>query len=342
MEFTVALQRALGRESLDSDEAQSLMERILRGEASAAWIAGWLVALRAKGESAGEIAGFVRALRTHAAPLDLEAEHLVDTCGTGGDASGTFNISTVAALAAAGAGARVAKHGNRSVSSRCGSADLLEALGVELELAPAVVTRALEEIGFGFLFAPQYHAALRHAAEPRRALGVRTVFNMLGPLVNPAGAPTQVLGVYDRALLPVYGEALLASGCQRALIVHGEDGLDELSVCAPTRILHLSRGRLTPERLDPSQWGLGPHPTDSLAGGDIARNAEIALGILRGEGGPRRDVVLLNAAAALMACGRVSAWEDGLEAAAESIDSGRALAALESYAELSRTSGRDG
>jgi anthranilate phosphoribosyltransferase len=336
VEFAEALERALDGESLALDDAWRLMERILGGEADGAWIAGWLVALRVKGESPEEIAGFARALHQHATRIECRVDHLVDTCGTGGDLSGSFNISTASALVSAGAGAKVAKHGNRSVSSRCGSADVLEELGVRLELPPERVALAIETIGFGFLFAPRHHAALRHAAEPRRALGVRTVFNMLGPLVNPADAPHQVVGVYDAALLPLYGEVLRSLGRRRAMVVHGEDGLDELSVCAPSLVLNVAGDRLESSRLDPAQWGLGPHPRSELAGGDGAQNAHILRRILAGEGGAPRDVVLLNAAAALQVAGLATGWEDGLERAARAIDSGRARETLQAYVEFSR------
>lgn len=339
MEFSTALSKALDGEDLDVPRAQMLMERILEGEASPSWIAGWLVALRLKGESSSEIQGFAHALRKHATRIDCDREFLVDTCGTGGDASGSFNISTASALVAAGAGARVAKHGNRSVSSQCGSADVLEFLGVKLEVEPARVANAVDQIGFGFLFAPRHHTALRHAVEPRRALGIRTVFNMLGPLVNPADAPHQVLGVYDAKLLPLYGEVLRNLGCERAMIVCGEDGLDELSVCAPSQVLHLGGGSLEEERLHPASLGLEIHAAESLRGGDAERNAQILRGILAGQGGGPRDVVLLNAAAALRVAGRASGWKDGLQQAAESIDSGLAREALEAYVELSQADG---
>ncbi len=339
MEFQIALEQALRGDPLEVTEARALMERILRGEADPVWIAGWLMALRAKGEAPEEILGFAEALRAHATRIECASDHLVDTCGTGGDGSGSFNISTAAALVAAGAGARVAKHGNRSVSSRCGSADVLEALGVRLELEPQAVARAVDEIGFGFLFAPRHHAALKHAVEPRRALGVRTVFNMLGPLVNPADAPHQVLGVYDAELLPLFGEVLRRLGRRRAMVVHGEDGLDELSVCAPSQVLTLEDGILESSRLDPSSLGLGPHEAHDLAGGDATENAQILRGILGGEGGAGREVVLLNAAAALRVAGICASWEEGLESAAIAIDTGKAREVLDHYVEYSQKPG---
>jgi anthranilate phosphoribosyltransferase len=315
--------------------AEDVMGEIMRGEATPAQIGAFTVALRLRGESADVIAGLASALRVHARGLPLEGP-LVDTCGTGGDGSGTFNISTAAAFVTAGAGARVAKHGNRAASSRCGSADVLEALGVRLDLSPEECARCLEETGMVFLFAPAYHPALKYAAGPRREIGVRTVFNLLGPLANPAGARFQLLGVADGALVRKLAEALLRLGAERALVVHGEDGLDELSVTAPSCVCELRGGVLKEYRVTPEQFGLARVSGSELAGGDAAANAEILKRILSGEAGPRRDIVALNAAAALVAAGRAVDLADGLKMARESIDSGRAAGALGKMARFSR------
>lgn len=325
-----SLRLALQGRDLDQLSAQGVMETILEGRATAPWIAGWLVALRQKGESVEEIIGFVHALRAHADLIQCIQEPLVDTCGTGGDRAHTFNISTGAALVAAGAGAHVAKHGNRSVSSRCGSADVMEALGATLEVPKEEVRRAIDEIGFGFLFAPRHHSALKHAVEPRKALGVRTAFNLLGPLVNPAAAPYQLIGVYDGTLLPKLGEVLRGLGTRRALLVHGEDGLDELSVCAPSRTL-LVDGELTEGRVDPAEFGLGPHPTRALRGGDARQNAAILSKVLGGEKGPARDAIVLNAGAALYVAGLTENLKEGIERAKQSLDRKEAMRVLHEY-----------
>jgi anthranilate phosphoribosyltransferase len=332
------LRRALLGEDLDRESARWVMESILEGKASAPWIAGWLIALKQKGESVAEIVGFAEAVRAHADLIRCEREPLVDTCGTGGDGAHTFNISTAAALVAAGAGAHVAKHGNRSVSSRCGSADVMEALGARLELSNARVQQAIDEIGFGFLFAPRHHSALKHAVEPRRELGVRTAFNLLGPLVNPAAAPHQVVGVYDGRLLPKLGEVLQELGTCRALLVHGDDGLDELSVCAPSRTLLVEKGRVE-GRVDPGELGLGPHPPQALKGGDVRENATILREVLKGKKGARRDATVLNAAAALQVAGLVEDLKEGVTRAAESIDRGDAAAVLSAYSNFTHEHG---
>jgi anthranilate phosphoribosyltransferase len=329
------LERVLAGHSLAESEAQRAMERILRGEADPAWIAGLLVALRMKGETADEITGFARAMRASATPLRCSAAPLLDTCGTGGDGAGTFNISTACAFVAAGAGVHVAKHGNRSVSSRCGSADVLETLGASLALAPDAVAACVDEVGFGFMFAPSFHGAMRHAVAPRRALGLRTVFNILGPLTNPAGARHQLLGVFDPRLLDRLAEVLPRLGNGRSLLVHGDDGLDELTVTASSWMLVVDAG-VTRVRVDPVALGLPLHPAQALQGGDAQRNAQIVRGVLAGEGGAPRDIVLLNAAAALWAAGRSTTLQDGLQQAALAIDSGQARAVLDRFVEFTR------
>jgi len=330
LDFKELLRTALSGHDLSRATARRAMETILRGEASVPWIAGWLNALRQKGECVQEIVGFAEAVRAHADLIRCTREPLVDTCGTGGDGAHTFNISTGAALVAAGAGAHVAKHGNRSVSSRCGSADVMEALGAHLELTKDRVREAIDELGFGFLFAPLHHSALKYAVEPRRELGVRTAFNLLGPLVNPAAAPHQVVGVYDGQLLAKLGEALQELGTRRALLVHGDDGLDELSVCAQSRTL-LVDGKLIEGRVDPAEFGLGPHSPKALKGGNARENADILREVLQGKKGPRRDALVLNAAAALLVANLVEDLKEGVARAAKSIDSGDAEEVLRAY-----------
>ncbi len=328
------LHRAASRRNLTCDEALEAMQIVLRGEASPAQIAGLLVALRMKGETVEELVGFARAMRRMAARVDpgLEGEPLLDTCGTGGDDSGTFNISTVAAFVVAGAGARVAKHGNRSISSRCGSADLLEALGVRVALTPEASARAIREVGIGFLFAPAIHTAMKHAQPVRLELKMRTVFNLLGPLTNPAGATAQIVGAPSPAAAELMAGALAALGLERGFVVHGSDGMDEITTTGPTLAFEVRNGLVEERTLKPEDFGVRTVEPQELRGGDSARNAAIAREILRGACGPRRDIVLVNAAAALVACGKAGDFRRGMEIAARSIDSGAALAKLEQLA----------
>jgi anthranilate phosphoribosyltransferase len=317
------------------------MDEIMNGSATPAQIAGFLVALRAKGETPDEITGCARAMRRAAVPVRPARTDVVDTCGTGGDCAGTFNISTTTAFVVAGAGLGVAKHGNRSVSSRSGSADVLEALDVNINLTPEQVAQAIDEIGVGFIFAPNYHPAMRYAIGPRRELGVRTVFNILGPLTNPAGAQAQLLGVYDAALTEVLARVLQQLGSRAAYVVHGSDGLDELTTAGPNQVscfgVAPANGHVVTETLDPRELGFAPAQPDDLRGGDPAENASITRAVLVGEErGPRRDVVLLNAAAALVAGGVATDFEEGIHRASESIDSGAALSTLESLIAYSR------
>ncbi len=335
-----ALVALLERRSLSQEEAEAVMACIMNGEATSAQIAGLLVALRMKGETVDEIAGFARAMRRAAIPVRPSRSDVIDTCGTGGDRAGTFNISTTTAFVVAGAGLGVAKHGNRSVSSQSGSADVLEAVGVNLDLPPERVAQAIDEIGIGFLFAPRLHPAMRHAIGPRRELGVRTVFNILGPLTNPAGAKAQLLGVYDAALTGVMASVLKALGSRAAYVVHGA-GLDELTTSGLNQVSYFgvapANGRVVTEVLDPRELGFEPAPPEALRGGGPAENARIMRAILSGEDrGPRRDVVLLNAAAALVAGGVAATLEEGVARAAESIDSGAALRTLTKLIEFSQ------
>ncbi|MBW3657684.1 MAG: anthranilate phosphoribosyltransferase [Actinobacteria bacterium] len=311
-------------EDLDEDRAADILGAVMRGEAEAAHLAGFLVALRAKGESAGEIAGFVRAMMEHAAPIAVDGP-LLDTCGTGGDGAGTFNISTVTALVVAADGVRVAKHGNRAASSTCGSADLLEAWGVAIELPADDVARTIDELGIGFLYARSFHPAMRHVGPVRAQLGVRTVFNVLGPLSNPARATHQVVGVSDARLAPVMADALARLGKERALVFRGDDGLDELTTTGPSLLWEVRDGEVRSSVVDPTELGVAPATVDDLRGGGVAENVAIADAVLGGEPGPRSDIVALNAAAALYTAGRVDALGDGLERARAVLASGAAL-----------------
>lgn len=325
-----ALELVLARQHLSESQAEAVMNHIMSGEATPAQIGAFLAALRAKGETVAEITGFARSMRRHATHVEANRFPLVDTCGTGGDGAQTFNISTTAAFVVAGAGVAVAKHGNRSVSSRSGSADVLMALGVNLDLTPEQVARCIDEVGFGFLYAPLLQPAMKHAAGPRREMGIRTVFNALGPLTNPAGASCQIIGVYDESLVAPLAEALARLGSDRAYILRSADGLDELSTAGPNRVVGVVDGQVRPMVIDPQDLGLPRIATEALRGGDAGENAAITRAILQGEQGARRDVVLLNAALALMAAGVASSLASGLAMAAESIDSGHALAVLDS------------
>ncbi len=309
--------------SLEEAEASAAMVDIVEGVATAPQIAAFVVGLRMKGESADEIAGLARIMRRYATRVDA-GDDVIDVVGTGGDGARTFNISTVSSLVVAAAGGRVAKHGNRGVTSTCGSADILEALGVAIDLPPEGVARSVRETGFGFMFAPLYHPAMKHAAGPRREIGVRTVFNVLGPLTNPAGATAQVTGVADDALVPTIAEVLRLLGTRRALVVHGRDGLDELSISAPTRVNELVDGQIPEYELVPEDVGLPRAPGEAVRGGTVEANVRIARSVLAGEGGPPRDVVLLNAAAGLLVAGMVGSLSDGVRIAAEVVDSGAA------------------
>jgi len=323
------------RQSLTRQEAEEVMSEILRGTATDAQIAGFLIALAMKGETVEEIVGFAQAIRSAAPPWPAaNSANLVDTCGTGGDTSGTLNISTAAALVAAGAGAPVAKHGNRSVSSKCGSADVMEALGVKLSLPPDRLNACLNEVGIAFLYAPALHSAMKFVQTARRELKVRTVFNVLGPLTNPARAAAQVVGVYSVDLVDKLAEALSMLGLRRALVVHGNDGLDEITISTTTRIAELRDGQVRTYEVSPEEFGLRRAPLSEIAGGDAATNAAIVRRILRGEKSARRDVVLLNAAAALVASGGYDSLASAMPVAAEAIDSGAALAKLEALAKF--------
>ena len=311
------------------------MTQIMDGEATPAQLGAFLVALRMKGESSEEILGMVRAMRAKAVPVQAEGD-LLDTCGTGGDASGTYNISTASALVAAAAGLKVAKHGNRSATSRCGSADVLEALGARLAVTPEQATQCLDKVGFAFLFAPAYHPAMRHAAGPRGEIGVRTVFNILGPLANPAEATRQLLGVADGGLAPKMAFILQQLGARHALIVHGEDGLDEVTLAGQTRVHEVHDGAVRAYSVSPEDLGLPRAKAGELAGGDKEENAGIIRALFDGEAGPRRDALLANAAAALYAGDKVASLQDGVALAARTIDKGAARETLRKYVEVTQ------
>ncbi len=321
-------------QSLTEAEAAAAFETIMRGDATPVQIAGFVIALRIKGETVEELTGFAKTARQMSTPIDVGGD-LLDTCGTGGDGLATFNISTLAAIVAAASGARVAKHGNRAASSMCGSADVLEQLGVKIDLPPEGVARCIEGAGIGFLFAPIFHPSFRFAGVPRRELGVRTVFNVLGPLCNPAGARYQALGVADGTLAGKMADVLMRLGVERAIVFHSEDGMDELSLSAPSHVIEIDGARRE-YQLDVSDLGLKKAPLVEVRGGGPEENARIAREVLGGAKGPRRDVVLLNASAALRAAGIAKDWKDGLGIAAEAIDSGRAGDVLQRWAKISQ------
>ncbi|MBN1581677.1 MAG: anthranilate phosphoribosyltransferase [Anaerolineae bacterium] len=336
-----AISQLLENESLSAQQAKQVMDEVMSGQATAAQIAGFLIALRVKGETPEEITGCAQAMRDAAVAVAPARTDLVDTCGTGGDHSGTFNISTTAAFVVAGSGLGVAKHGNRSVSSQSGSADVLKALGVNLELTPEQVAQAIDDIGIGFLFAPKLHPAMRHAIGPRRELGVRTIFNILGPLTNPASAPAQLMGVYDPSLTEPLACVLKELGSRAAYVVHGAGGLDELTTAGDNRVSYFgvgdANGAVVTKTIDPRDLGFAAARTQDLLGGTPEENAQILRDILSGQDrGARRDTVLLNTAAALLVGGVVQDLPAGIERAGESIDSGAALTKLEGLISFSQ------
>ena len=346
MDIVGAIQRVVEGQHLTRDEAEQVMNQIMSGGATDAQIASLLTALRMKCETVEELIGFAKVIRAKASPVrprgevaaafsGTDREMLVDTCGTGGDAAGTFNISTATAFVVAGAGIRVAKHGNRSVSGLCGSADVVEALGVRIDLGPEAVARCIDEVGIGFLYAPLLHSAMRHVMLARRGMRIRTVFNLLGPLCNPAQANAQVVGVYNEKLTEMMAEVLCALGTRRAFVVHGADGLDEITIGGETKVSEVRDGRVRTYYLTPEDFGLGRAPISAILGGDARRNAEIVREILDGRGGMRKDVVLLNAAAGLVAGGKADTLRRGVALARQAIDSGEARTRLEELVSLS-------
>ena len=336
MEIQEALRELTEGRDLSADDMTAVMEQIMTGGATPAQVGGFLIALRMKGETIDEIAAAARVMRKLATRVEVADDtHLVDTCGTGGDASGIFNVSTATALVAAAAGARVAKHGNRSVSSRSGSADVLEAAGVRLDLTPEQVARCIEEIGVGFLFAPAHHGAMKHAIGPRKEMGVRTIFNVLGPLTNPAGAPNQLLGVYDQAWVEPLAEVLGELGSRHVMVVHGADGLDEISIAGATHVAELKDGLVRTYAIAPADVGLSVGSLDALRVDGPEASLAMIRGVLEGEDGPARDMVLFNAGAAIYVAGQAEDLKAGVARAREAVDSGAALTVLDRLARFS-------
>jgi anthranilate phosphoribosyltransferase len=333
-----AIAQLVGGQSLTMDEASTVMTEIMEGTATPAQFGAFVTALRFNGETVEEIAGLARTMRSKALRVTVN-EPVVDTCGTGGDGSGTFNISTAAAFVVAACGVKVAKHGNRAMSSRCGSADVLEALGIKIDLNPAQVQQCLETVGIGFMLAPVFHPAMKFAAAPRKEVGIRTVFNILGPLTNPAGASAQVLGVPEKDLTEKMATVLQMLGCQHALVVHGEDGLDEITITGKTFISELNQGTIKNYEVTPEEFGLPRANPDTLKGGTARENADLLRSILSGKRGAPRDIVLMNASAALMASDKVTAMGRGIVMASVAIDSGAALRKVEELIKFSQNPG---
>jgi anthranilate phosphoribosyltransferase len=342
-----AIGKVVLRQDLAETEMIEVMNQIMGGEATPAQVGAFLTALRMKGETIEEIAGAARVMRDHATPIrvgkaldidreeiNLDRETILDTCGTGGSGTKSFNISTTVAFVVSACGVKVAKHGNRSISSACGSADVLEALGVNLNVTPQHVESCINEVGVGFLFAPALHGAMKHAIGPRREIGIRSIFNILGPLTNPAGADRQVLGVYDEKLVEMLAKVLAKLGCRRGFVVHGQDGMDEITLTGPTRIAEINAGQVSLSTIEPEDFGLRRCLLSDLQGGDAEENAAIVRDVLGGNEGPKRDIVLLNSAYALVASGIVESVESGLQKARNTIDAGLAKAKLEGLVTL--------
>lgn len=343
-----AIEKVVKGCDLTEGESRAVFGEIMSGKATFAQIGAFITALRMKGETVDEITGAARVMREKSLKINagrpavgidrddinIDEETIVDTCGTGGSGTNTFNISTAVAFVVAGCGLKVAKHGNRGASSRCGSADVLEALGLNLDVGPATVERCIRQIGIGFMYAPLFHGAMKYAVEPRKEIGIRTIFNILGPLSNPANATSQVLGVYEARLTGIMAGVLKKLGCRRAFVVHGLDTLDEITITGKTRITELKNGVIKTYHLNPGRFGIRRATLEDIKGGDAAENARILISILKGEKGPRRDIVLLNASAALVAGSRAKDFKGGIELAALSIDSGRALEKLEKLIEM--------
>ncbi len=331
-----AIESLVSGKSLSTEQAAQVMGEIMGGEATPAQFGAFVTALRLKGETVDEIAGMAQVMREKAIQVRASGP-LVDTCGTGGDSSGTFNISTTAAFVVAGAGVKVAKHGNRAMSGACGSADVLESLGVKIDLGPEGVQRCLEEVGFGFMFAQKFHPSMRFAAVPRREIGIRTVFNILGPITNPAGATARLLGVADAGMAAKIAAVFDRLGNRHALVVHGKDGLDEITISDETQVWEMKGGKTTAYTISPEALDFERAPRSSIGVSSVQESVRLLNGVLDGERGPARDVVLMNAAAALLAADRVASLKDGVALAAESIDSGRARQKLDALVKLSQS-----
>ena len=331
-----AIEVVVSGDSLSMEAAAQAMNEIMSGEATPAQFGAFVTALRLKGETVDEIAGMAQVMRQHSLRVELDGT-LVDTCGTGGDGSSTFNISTTAAFVAAGAGAKVAKHGNRAMSGSSGSADVLEALGANIALSPESVARCIKDTGFGFMFAQGFHPSMRFAAGPRREIGIRTVFNILGPLTNPAGAGAQVIGVADASMAAKMAQALSRLGSRRALVVHGNDGLDEITIADSTQVWELNEGAVTEYSVSPEDLGFSKSPLSEVQVSDTGGSARLLRDVLNGSAGAARDITILNAAAALLAGGLVESLQDGVAAAARSIDEGSAKSRMEAFIALSQS-----
>ncbi|WJW76795.1 anthranilate phosphoribosyltransferase [Thiohalobacter sp. IOR34] len=340
MDMQAAIRALTERRDLSRDEMREVMQLIMTGQATPAQIGGFLIGMRMKGETVDELTAAAEVMRSLSTPVEVHGEHVVDIVGTGGDGSNTFNISTASCFVVAAAGGTVAKHGNRSVSSKSGSADLLEAAGVNLDLTPQQVAECIETLGVGFMFAPKHHSAMKHAIGPRREMGVRTLFNLLGPLTNPAAAPNQLLGVFSEQWVEPLAEVLKQLGSEHVLVVHAEDGMDEISIGAPTRVAELKDGRIQCYRIEPEQFGLQRADTAQLAVQSAAESLAIIQRVFAGEPGPARDIVLLNAGAAIYVAGLSAELAAGVERAAEVIDSGAAADKLRALAELSQRLGQ--
>lgn len=342
MQIREAIKEVIERRNLNEEQAFSVAREIMSGETTPTLIAALLVGLRMKGETVQEISGFVRAMREKATPLgvSIQSDKLVDPVGTGGDGAGTFNISTVSAFVAAAAGCHIAKHGNRSISSKSGSADVLQSLGANIELPPEVMARCVDDIGIGFMFAPLYHKAMKHAIGPRRELGIRTIFNVLGPLTNPAGAKRQLIGVFSADLTEPLANVLKGLGSLHCMIVHGEDGLDEITVTGKTKVSELKNGEVVTYTISPEDFGLSIANPEALLGAGPEENARIARQILAGELGAKRDIVTLNAGATIYVSGLVETLEEGIKKAQQIIDSGEALQKLESFVDWTSREGQ--
>ena len=337
MDIQAAIAAVIDRKNLSADDMQHVMRLIMTGEATPAQIGGFLVGLRMKGETVEEIAAAARVMRELATRVDIGGPHLVDTCGTGGDGASTFNVSTASAIVTAAAGARVAKHGNRSVSSSSGSADVLEAAGVRLDLDPDQVAACIERVGVGFMFAPQHHGAMKHAIGPRREMRVRTLFNLLGPLTNPAGAPNQVLGVFSEQWVEPLAHVLQQLGSEHVLVVHADDGLDEISIAGPTLVAELHNGKVTVYSIGPADFGMETGDLSRITVSDAAESLRMINAVLDGEPGPAHDIVALNSGAAIYAAGLTTTLADGVSLAIETIQSGKAKQTLQTLVEVSNS-----
>ncbi|MEJ2142703.1 MAG: anthranilate phosphoribosyltransferase [Gammaproteobacteria bacterium] len=337
MDMQAAIKAVTEGQNLSADDMTSVMRTIMTGEATQAQIGGFLIGLRMKGETVDEIAAAAGVMRELAEKVDVKADHMVDTCGTGGDGASTFNISTTSAFVVAAAGGSVAKHGNRSISSKSGSADVLEAAGVNLQLTPQQVAQCIEQVGVGFMFAPAHHSAMKHAIGPRKEMGVRTIFNVLGPLTNPAGAPNQVLGVFSEQWLEPLAEVLGKLGSQHVLVVHAEDGMDEISIGSATRVAELKDGKVNTYTIQPEDFGLSKGDVSKLAVSSADDSLAVVRTVLNNEAGPARDIVVLNAGAAIYAAGLAGSLEAGIKKADEVIASGKAAEKLEALVSLSRS-----